>query len=177
MLEGEENLIKEAQTGRADCFGHLYDHYISRIYRFVLLKVSYKHEAEDLTHEIFLKAWKNIKGYKSQGFPFSSWLYQIARNQVIDYYRLKKNELSLETIDTDIVKVASSNEADLDRSLDVSRVKTMMKVLNSDQQDVLLLRFVEGLSHREIAEALHKSEGAVRLIQHRAINELKKLAK
>jgi RNA polymerase sigma-70 factor (ECF subfamily) len=174
MVEGEENLIRQAQAGSAESFGTLYDHYVPQIYRFVLLKVTAREEAEDLTHEIFLRAWRKIKAYQIRGFPFSSWLYQIARNQVIDHYRLKKNQISLEMVDVDLVKAEESVERDVERLLSLDRVREAMKDLSHDEQDVLIMRFVEGLSHREIASTISKSEGAVRLIQHRALNALRK---
>lgn len=175
MVEGEENLIRQAQAGSAESFGILYDHYTPQIYRFVLLKVTAREEAEDLTHEIFLRAWRKIKAYQIRGFPFSSWLYQIARNQIIDHYRLKKNQISLETVDADLIKAEDSIERDVDRLLRLDQVREAMKELSGDEQDVLIMRFVEGLSHREISGAINKSEGAVRLIQHRALNALRKL--
>ncbi len=175
MLEGEENLIQQAKEGDATCFGRLYDHYMSRIYRFIVLKVATKAEAEDLAHEVFTKAWRNMPRYTFQGFPFSSWLYQIARHQVIDYYRVKKEHQSLENANEEALSVAATLDQDTDLALSVGRVKLAIKKLNSDQQDVILMRFVDDLSHREIAKAMKKSEGAVRLIQHRAIHELKKI--
>ena len=93
MLESEKVYIKKAKSGNQEAFGALYDHYLPSIYRFILLKVSNRAEAEDLSHEVFLSAWKNIPGYKDKGFPFSSWLYQIARNAVIDFYRTSKKNI------------------------------------------------------------------------------------
>ena len=87
MLEDEYKIIKRAQRGDQEHFGRLYDHYTPQIYRFVFFKVGHQQEAEDLTHEIFLNAWKNIDNFTYRGHPFSSWLYQIARNRIIDYYR------------------------------------------------------------------------------------------
>ncbi|OGY62447.1 MAG: hypothetical protein A2745_03175 [Candidatus Harrisonbacteria bacterium RIFCSPHIGHO2_01_FULL_44_13] len=173
MLTDENNIIKQAQAGEAGAFGQLYDHYISPIYRFILLKVGNKHEAEDLCHEVFLSAWQNISGYIPRGFPFSSWLYQIARNSVIDYYRTKKNNLSLEGLDEDFVRVSSAAEDNLDFSLNIEKVTKAIYGLAEEQQEVILLRFVEDMSHKEIAAALNKSEGAIRLVQHRAIKNLK----
>lgn len=179
MLEGEEKLIKEARRGKAGAFERLYNHYLGPIYRFIYMKVSHREEAEDITHEVFMNAWQNIKNYRSRGFPLSSWLYRIARNGIIDHYRLKKNHIELEALESDaeVAKVASSIEIELDRGLSFEKVKDAIRELSHDQQDVILMRFMEELSHDEIAAALDKSVGAVRLIQHRAINELKKILK
>lgn len=173
MLDGENNLINEAQNGKAEAFGQLYDHYTPQIYRYILLKVSNKHEAEDLCHEVFLSAWQNISNYAARGFPFSSWLYQIARNAIIDYYRTRKNNLSFEAIPEDAIKISGVAENNLDTALDIQKIQKALSQIGEEQQDVILMRFMEDLSHKEIAAALDKSEGAIRLIQHRAIKNLK----
>lgn len=175
MLEGEQNLIREAKSGKKEAFGQLYDHYSAPIYRFVALKVNGKEEAEDLTHETFLSAWQNLKTYKHQGFPFSSWLYQIARNKVIDHYRTRKQHTSFENLDEDILKVVGVVESNLEISLAMDKVKQAIAQLGQEQQDVVIMKFVEDLPNEEIAKVMDKSEGAIRLLQHRAIQNLKDL--
>ncbi len=175
MLENEHHIIRQAQQGNPEYFGLLYDHYLTPIYRFVFLKVSAKAEAEDLVHEIFLNAWKNIEDYDNLGFPFSSWLYQIARHKIIDYYRTKKSNLNIENVSEENFKVANVVENELDKNFDLAKVKSAIKQLGEDQQNVLIMRFVEDLSYPEISAALDKSEGAIRLIQHRAIQNLKNI--
>ncbi len=175
MLEGELRIIEEAKEGNKESFGLLYEHYVPPIYRFIYMKVNGREEAEDLTHEVFLSAWQNLYRYKSQGFPFSSWLYQIARNRVIDHYRVRKSHIAIETVDAELVSVGSGLEERLDGDLNLQKVKGAIKTLSPDQQDVLIMKFVEDLSHAEIAAAMKKSEGAVRLIQHRAIQSLKRI--
>lgn len=175
MLDGEDKLIRSAKKGDQASFGLLYDHYITPIYRFVLFKVSKKEEAEDLTHDVFLSAWQNLRGYKPQGFPFSSWLYQIARNKVIDFYRTKKVDTRLDDLEEDALKVVAVADENLEKLMDLETVQVLIKQLRPDQQDVLIMKFIEDLSHSEIAAVLGKSEGAVRLIQYRAIQSLKSL--
>ncbi len=173
MIDGEKHIIKCAVRGEASAFGSLYDHYQPRIYRFIYLKVSHREEAEDLTHQVFLSAWQNIDGYKFRGFPFSGWLYQIARNRVIDYYRTKKKNVSLESVAEP--EVESSDEKAIDYDLNLEKLKKAVALLNPEQQDVIIMRFVEDLSPDETAKALNKSSGAVRLLQHRAVKNLKKI--
>ena len=175
MLEGEDKLIKGSQTGKSADFGQIYDHYLPQIYRFVLMKVGHKQEAEDLVHEVFISAWQNISSYLPRGFPFSSWLYQIARNKVIDFYRVKKTTVAIEMVDESLFKIIDAVEKNLDTDMDLKRVSQAIIKLTPDQQDVVLMRFVEDLSHQEISAALDKSEGAIRLLQHRAINNLKNI--
>ncbi len=174
MLDGEIKLIENAVRGKASAFGLLYDHYQPKIYRFVLIKVGRREDAEDLTHQVFINAWQNISNYKDLGFPFSSWLYRIARNQVIDRYRAKKPEISLEEVDEENFTDLGINEKNIDDKIQIERVMEAIKELKDDYQDILVMRFVEDLSVRETAVAVGKSEGAVKLMQHRAIKELKK---
>jgi len=175
MLEGEQRLIRQAQKGQSDFFGLLYDHYCQQIYRFIFLKVSNKEEAEDLTHEVFLSAWRNIGNYNSRGYPFSSWLYRIARNQVIDHYRTKKDHSSLENENEAAFQIKPALESDLDRQTELTRVDKAIALLGEEQQTVVILRYIEEMSSTEIATVLGKSGGAVRLIQHRAIKKIKEI--
>ncbi|OGZ52741.1 MAG: hypothetical protein A3B25_00910 [Candidatus Ryanbacteria bacterium RIFCSPLOWO2_01_FULL_48_26] len=174
MLDGEAYIIKCAVGGDSSAFGLLYDHYQPKIYRFALVKVSHREEAEDLTHQVFLKAWQNIESYQDLGFPFSSWLYRIARNHVVDYYRTKKITESIEDIDPKKTPVEHSVHSNLLEKLEIERVKNAIGKLKPEYQDVIIMRFIEDLPIRETALALDKSEGAVKLLQHRAIKELKK---
>lgn len=171
MIDGEEQIIEQAVRGKASSFGLLYDRYQPQIYRFVYLKVSHREEAEDLTHQVFLQAWKHIETYRFQGFPFSSWLYRIARNQVIDHYRTKKIHFDIEEIEE--TRGEDFNIQELDVNLDMERVQHAIKKLPLDHQDVIIMRFVEDMTPKEIAIVLEKSDTAIRILQHRAIKNLK----
>ena len=173
MLEEEDKLIKKAQKGEAESFGILYDHYSSPIYRFIFLKVNNKSLAEDLFHEVFLSAWQNINNYSHKGFPFSSWLYQIARNRVIDYYRTKKDFTEISDEEDRFITLTAENV--IDHSLNMEKIKGALDQLSEEQSNVIILRFINDLSPAEIALVLNKSEGAVRLMQHIAIANLKKI--
>ena len=175
MIEGEKLHIKKAKKGNKEAFGLLYDYYLPKIYRYIFLKVSNEQEAEDLTHEVFFSAWRNMRGYKDEGFPFSSWLYRIAKNAVIDSYRTAKNNISLSKTGEDDFKVIDRSGENLDMDFQLEKIKKTIPLLRQDYQDVIIMRFVEDLSHEEIAGSMGKSEGAIRLIQHRALKELKDL--
>jgi RNA polymerase sigma-70 factor (ECF subfamily) len=176
MLDGEENIIKDAVRGDAAAFGLLYDHYQPAIYRFVVVKVGRREDAEDITHQVFMSAWQSIRQYRHRGYPFSSWLYRIARNQVIDHYRARKDNVSLETIEIDQLWLSSSSsQSELSLKLDVEKVMGAIHGLKQEHQDVVIMRFVEELSLKETAAAMGKTEGAVKLMQHRAMKELKKM--
>ena len=175
MLENEKNHIQEAQRGNQESFGLLYGHYLPQIYRFIFLKVSSQAEAEDLTHEVFLSAWQNLKNYKYKGFPFSSWLYQIARNETIDFYRTSKKNIPLENVAEDKIQLISKTPDQLNAELELEKIKKFLQSLKPDYQEVIIMRFIEELSHEEIAHTLNKSQGAIRLTQHRALKELRNL--
>src|SRR3989344_1117114 len=170
----EEELIKNAQNGESEAFGKLYDVYLSRIFRFVFIKVSSRPDAEDLTHQIFLNAWQNIKNFEFRGFPFSSWLYKIASNAVIDHYRTKKNYLSIEFIAEDALADFPDLAEKLDEAIDMKVIVFALRKLEPDQQNVLIMTFIDDLPNKEIAKILDKSEGAIRVVQHRALKQLKK---
>jgi RNA polymerase sigma-70 factor (ECF subfamily) len=178
MLEGEQAYIERAKKGDAACFGHLYNHYLTPIYRFIAVKVGTKQEAEDLSHEVFMSAWQKLPQYEAQGFPFSSWLYRIARNRVIDHYRTKKSHVSIddEQMDHEELFGVQSEVADtLDTGLDLAVIKEAMSSLTGEQREVIQLRFMSDLSPAEIAKVLGKREGAVRIIQHRALLKIKSI--
>jgi len=174
MIDGEEKLIQSAVGGDSSAFGSLYDHYQPAIYRFIAVKVGSREEAEDITHHVFMSAWAKVGTYKHRGHPFSSWLYQIARNMVIDHYRSKRDDVSLDKLDPDSSIIPAVAQSDLSIKLELEKVHLAIKELKPEYQDVIILRFIEDLSLKEVSVILKKSEGAVKLAQHRAIKELKK---
>ncbi len=183
MTEEEKGLIESAQNGDSAAFGQLYDRYAERIYRFIFLKTGHKSDAEDLMHEVFLAGWRTVGSYQPRsGIPFTSWLYRIAGNRVIDWYRTRKSNSSLDEMtesNTLPVELASTGHAALlealDRGFAMDAVMKGIRSLNGTEQTVLLMRYVEDLSPEETAHATGKTAGAVRLIQHRALTKLKKL--
>ena len=176
MIDGEEKLIIQAVRGDSSAFGSLYDHYQPMIYRFVAVKVGRREEAEDITHQVFMNAWQNIKRYEHRGHPFSSWLYRIARNQIVDHYRSHKETVSLESSGVEEIAVLpQSITSDITSKLELERVFRAIHQLKPDYQDVIIMRFVEDLSIRETAQAMKKTEGAVKLMQHRAMAELRQV--
>ena len=174
MLDGEEKIVRAAIRGEASAFGLLYDHYQPAIYRFVLFKVGRREDAEDLTHQVFLRSWERMRGYKPRGFPFSSLLYRIARNQIIDHYRAHRETTPIEEMEL-VLAGAPTVAQHIDARLETDRVRTTLKDLKSEYQDVIILRFIEELSVEEAAAALGKSAGATKVLQHRALKKLREL--
>jgi RNA polymerase sigma-70 factor (ECF subfamily) len=177
MLDGEEkSIIEQAIGGDSSAFGLLYDKYHTQIYRFIYLKVSHREEAEDITHHVFLSAWQSMGGYKDKGFPFSSLLYQIARNKVIDHYRTKKTSIDIEDLnETQIPYQEASLEGTLHTQFQLETVRIVMQQLKQEYQDIIIMRYIEELTPSEVARILKKPEATVRVLQHRAIKKLKEL--
>ncbi|MBI4993734.1 sigma-70 family RNA polymerase sigma factor [Candidatus Wolfebacteria bacterium] len=173
MIDGEEKkLVLNAINGEASAFGSLYDRYQSKIYRFIYLKVGHREEAEDLCHQVFLSAWQNIANYKFKGFSFSAWIYSIARNKIIDYYRTKKNH---QNVDDFQIIIDGGPNTDLDDKIKKENLKKAIAKLSQIEQDIIILRFVEDLNLKEAAEILKISEILLRVRQHRAIKKLGKI--
>ena len=173
MKDEEQLLIQKAKSGESGAFGQLYDKYLPAIYRFVFIKIGRKQDAEDISQQVFIKAWQNIGGYEFQGTPFSSWVYRIASNAVIDYYRTYKGDVNIDTVPEDHFSEMSDVAERIDSAINMKHLRVALMKLEPDQQNVLIMKFVDDLSNKEIAEALEKTEGAVRVIQHRALKQLK----
>ena len=170
-LTDEAELVKRAIKRDSAAFGTLYEVHLDRIYRYVFYRVGSTSEAEDLTEQVFLKAWEAIDRYEPRGAPFAAWLYRLAHNLVVDHYRGKRATTSLDEVsEADDVGV-DVMEA-VEGRLEVDEVRAALAKLNPDYQQMIVLRFVEGLSHAEAAKIIGKSEGAARVIQHRALQAL-----
>jgi len=154
-----------------DNFGQLYDKYIKKIFNFIYYKTHHKETAEDLTSETFIKALNNLGSFNENKGSFSTWIYQIARNTVIDFYRTKKNNVNVDDIwdlstDEDILR-------DLDTAKRLEDVKEYLKTLKSEQREIVILRVWEGMSYKEISDAMGKTEASCKMAFSRTIKTLK----
>jgi RNA polymerase sigma-70 factor (ECF subfamily) len=170
----EQDLIARAVQGDADAFGDLYERYLARIYRYVFYRVNDAAEAEDLTETVFLKAWEALEDYRLRDVPFGAWLYRIAHNVVVDRHRTHKETLTLEG-HLVLHDTVSSPEDSLDQHETIESVAHALAQLSPVHRQVLILRFISGLSHAETARVLKRSEEAVRVLQHRALYALREL--
>lgn len=168
--EDERILVRRARDGNANAFGELYERHLDRVYRYVFYRVGSPVEAEDLTEQVFLKAWEAIARYDDRGLPFTAWLYRMAHNLVIDYYRTRRPDVAL---DEALDRAAQDDpSAETEANLEAAEVRAAIGDLNPEQQQVLILRFIEGLGHDQVATILGKTEGATRVLQHRALAAL-----
>ncbi|MDD5037745.1 MAG: RNA polymerase sigma factor [Dehalococcoidales bacterium] len=167
-----ESLVDCAASGDTEAFGRIYDIYADRIFRHVYYRTGNVEEARDLTQEVFIKAWQALPKYRRTKTPFLGWLFTISHNRVIDYYRTKKNYayLNNEIIPDDRER---SPEKLAEARFTQQEVRKAILQLPEDQQQVILMSFIEGLEYSEIAAALNKSEGNIRVIVHRALKRMR----
>lgn len=173
QVQDERGLIKRAQQNDQEAFAQIYEEHFDKIYRYVFLRVGNQEGAEDLTQQVFLNALQSISAYKWRGAPFASWLFRIARNQVIDYQR-KASKMQLTTLEIPITATGPEPEEIVGREMDIERVKDAMSSLTELQQEVVSLRFAGEFSIAESAKLIGKSEGAVKAAQHSALATLRK---
>jgi len=182
-LQGDRNneiasdvdlLITKAVDGDADAFGRLYDMHVDRVYRHIYYRVGNVADAEDLTQRVFLKAWQAIRRYKKTSSPFLAWLMTISHNLVVDFYRSKKESVYLD-FELPADETYSSPECSAEAHFEQQQLRRAILELPGDQQQVILMRFIGGFSYPEIASSLGKSEGAIRVILHRALVRLRKI--
>jgi RNA polymerase sigma-70 factor (ECF subfamily) len=173
-VHDEEKLAQRAQQRDPGAFGQLYDENFYKIYRYIAFKVADRAEAEDLVQQVFLKAWESIESYKWKGLPFSAWLFRIAHNQLVDHLRSKGKgrEASLEE---DQIISDLDLSAVVEQKIRIERVVAACQHLTDAQYEVISLRFAAQLSIAETAKAMEKKEGAIKALQHSALNALRRI--
>jgi RNA polymerase sigma-70 factor (ECF subfamily) len=169
-------LVLRAIRRDQEAFGELYDRHAVRVYRHIYYMVGNAAEAEDLTAQTFLRAWEAIERYQVRGAPFVSWLLRIAHNLGVSYLRSKResSELHDGIVDT---KERRDPEWSYQQTAEEELVREAILLLREEQRQVIILRFIEDLDYKEVAEIIGKSVAAIRVIQHRALNSLRKQMK
>jgi RNA polymerase sigma-70 factor (ECF subfamily) len=175
IYEYEDQLIEKAVGRDKEAFACLYDANVELVFKHVFYHIYDRHTAEDITQDVFIKAWKAIPRYVRTGAPFKSWLLTIARNTLNDYYKKNKKILSLEEGQFEEPQTKVSLEESTEEKFDREFVQQAVLKLKGDKQKVILMHFIDGFSYAEIAKVMDKTEGAIRIIQFRALNDLKKL--
>jgi RNA polymerase sigma-70 factor (ECF subfamily) len=172
MELSDEQLIENYRAGDQAAFGVLYDRYVEKIYRFVYYKTFDKEITEDLTSSTFFKALNKIDTLDLSRGTFSSWLYRIARNTIIDHYR--SPERATQDIE-DIFDLAEDNRTveELDANAALKTVSTYLKTLTPIQREIVTLRLWEDRSYQEIAAIVGGTEGSVKMAFSRTIRKLR----
>lgn len=170
-VDSAEAEIVEAAKTDPMAFGELYERYYVRVYRYIYHRVGHASDAEDVTGLVFMKALEGLPSYRQRGNGFAPWLFRIARNAVIDHYRRRRPQATLDQL------LFAPDEADpvgdvlgKERRNELAR---LVEHLSADQRDVVLLRYASDLSFSEIATIVQKNEAAVRMLLHRGLKKLK----
>ncbi|HET6686055.1 MAG TPA: sigma-70 family RNA polymerase sigma factor [Jiangellaceae bacterium] len=166
-------LVDLARSGDSEAFGHLYDHYVGTVYRFIYYRVGSPAVAEDITSETFYRALRGISSFTWQGRDFGAWLVTIGRNLVADHFKSGRVRREVATDDIGVYDGATDGPEDtVVNGVTFSYLVRELRTLAPDQQDCLVLRFMQGMSVAETATALCRSEAAVRQLQLRAVRTL-----
>ncbi len=175
-LANEPRIVERAKAGDFDSFALLYSFHLDAIYRYIYYRTGEVEDAEDLTEQVFLKAWEALPNYRPVGRNFINWLYRIAHNHVVDFHR-RRSLVPMEALRDDLEPADPIQEDALDviiRVEEKSRLAYAIQKLPEEHQQLIILRFIEGLAHADIARILEKSEGACRVMQHHALALLNK---
>ena len=169
-------LVRQAQEGGASAFSELYEHYYDSIFRYVSFRTGNVAEAEDITAEVFVRMIESIHRFRWQGYPFSSWLFRIAHNLVVDFYRKKgrRRMVSLENAPPIVEEGMVDADARMDLELTMGDVRKAMEDLTDLQKEAITLRFAAGLSVAETAKAMGKKDNAVKALQHAGLKKLRR---
>ena len=173
-MQEELDLVQRARQGEQEAFAQLYENHFDKIFRYVVLKIRNQAEAEDMTQQVFIKAYESIGSYQSQGVPFTAWLFRIAHNQMVDYVRKQSKRQTVPLDESLQIMDDCDVEHEVETKIEMEKVVLATAKLTKAQREVISLRFAGGLSITEAAKTMRKSEGAIKALQHSAILALRK---
>lgn len=175
-MSTDRELIKHVKNGNNGAFAEIYDKYVDQIYKYIYFKVGSREDCEDITEQVFLNAFEKINQFKFNGPPFIAWLYKIAQNLVVDHYR-KKNKVIEFPLEKIVLPTSSKDNPEniYWGNLTMEGLYQALSNIRDEQREVIILRFIEGLSTAEVAEVMSKSSGAIRALQYRALKSLNKI--
>ncbi|MFN8378401.1 MAG: sigma-70 family RNA polymerase sigma factor [Anaerolineae bacterium] len=168
------DLVELAKGGRREAFGELYERYAEKIYSYVYFRTGNHHDAEDLTARVFFRAMAHIESYTERGVPFQAWLYRIAHNLVANWHR-DQGRRRIIPLDEFIASSMKSDAPDkqAEESEERENLKRAIRRLPEERQQLLALKFVDGLSNVEIGEIMDRTEGAIKSLYHRTLIALR----
>jgi RNA polymerase sigma-70 factor, ECF subfamily len=167
--EADERLLVEAAQQDPARFAELYELNFERVYAYVVKRVQDRAESEDVTAEVFHQALANLKRFEWRGIPFAAWLFRIAANLISDRWQRSGREVC----DEDAIELAQVSPAEIEEVERRATVFRLVDTLPAEQKRVVVLRFVEQKSIKEVAKAVRKTEGAVKQLQFRALSTLR----
>ncbi len=168
----DAGLIRQAQEGEVEAFGELYRRYIDVIYRYLRARVGNDHDAEDIAETVFLRAFESLERYEERGWPFSAYLYRVAKNALADHYRRQ-----VDTSPVDAILGLADGRPSIDDDLEVAEqldsIRAALSELPDEYQEVIHLRVALALPTKTVAEWMNRSEVSVRVLLHRALKDLR----
>lgn len=168
-----QQLIARAQQGDAQAIGELYEYHRVSIFRYLYYRTGDPQTADDLTSEVFLRMIRALNSYRPQESGFLAWLFQIARNLLTDHYRKNRYRNHVELEDRQMVTTEAGSHPNGDAHLNSVVLQQALARLNDEQRDVIVMRFVTGMPIADVAQALNKSEDAVKGLQRRGLAALR----
>jgi RNA polymerase sigma-70 factor, ECF subfamily len=169
--EQERALVERARGRDREAFGALYDLHVEAVYRYLYYRLGNSAECEDLTEQVFLKAWEAIDRFEWRGRPFLAWLYRVAHNTLVDQRRGDRPRVPLEDVLADL----PAREDALEQALTAETLAAALRQLTAEQAQVIALRFLAGWSNAEIADEMQRQEPAIRALQLRGLHALRRL--
>ncbi|MFH1381986.1 MAG: sigma-70 family RNA polymerase sigma factor [Chloroflexota bacterium] len=172
--DAEVYLLERAVRRDKVAFTALYERYLDRVYKYAYYWLSDQADAEDIAQEVFVRAWQSIDRYKVTAAPFIAWLTTIARNLIASHYRATKRLVPFPETEP-MANSADDPEVLTEASFNRNYIRAAITKLSGEKQKVIQMRFISDMSYEEVALALHKSEGAIRVIQYRALQDLRRI--
>jgi RNA polymerase sigma-70 factor (ECF subfamily) len=173
-LDEESRLIRKAQGGDAEAFAQLYRSYVQAIYRYLYSRLSDATVAEDLTAEVFMRAVDGLPRFSDRGLPFGAWLFRIARDRLVDFYR-QSGRRPVVDLDESLSSDGPDPSEMAETAVVLNDLHMALNRLTGDQRNVIQFRFMEDWSLEETARAMNKTVNAVKALQHRALSTLHRL--
>lgn len=175
MAEWDEKAFIEAAKEDPRAFAELYERYVDRIYGYIYHRIGNAHDAEDLTSRTFYRALSHLQGYEDRGIPFSAWLYRIAHNLIANWHR-DSSRRPVVALDESVTRNLTEPHPEMvaESQDDTRLLREAIRGLDAARQQLLVLKFTEGLSNVEIGNIMGRSEGAIKSLYHRTLLQLRK---
>ncbi|MGB9776261.1 MAG: RNA polymerase sigma factor [Anaerolineae bacterium] len=171
---GDEKELVERAKRDPEAFGLLYERYVAQIYRYLYYRTGNPQDAEDLTARTFYRALEHLPRYQERGLPFSAWLYRIAHNIVVNWQRDRRRHPVVALDHVVMHAVDGDPQGMVEEAEERERLLRAFYALPADRQELLILKFVEGMTNAQIGTIMGRSEGAIKSLYHRTLLELKK---
>ena len=165
-------LVARARDGDAECFGSLYRRYVDPIYRYLFVRLGDAREAEDLTEDVFFRSFRALGNYRERGLPFSAFLYQVAKNVLIDHYRQQKGEVELSGSEP-VIETLRPLDDQVIRDEQMQDLRRAMDEMPNNYREVIILRVILAMPTSVVSNWMNISEGATRVLLHRALASLR----